>query len=173
MNVLIFCRRLSPFEETQFPFERLQIELTEQALVRQVERAAATIQALRVKGVKVAIDDFGMGYSSLSYLRQFPADVLKIDQSFIQEIQTESDAKAGVSLADAIIAMAKGLGLSVIAEGWSDRPNSPTYAIKAVTKPKGICLASPAMKKRCSRCLREEATETFWMQQRRDGESGS
>ena len=62
----------------------------------------------RVKGVKVAIDDFGMGYSSLGYLRQFLADVLKIDRTFIQEIQTESDAKAGVSLADTIIAMAKG-----------------------------------------------------------------
>ena len=113
-------------EETQFPFECLQIELTEQALVRQVERAAATIQALRVKGVKVAIDDFGMGYSSLSYLRQFPADVLKIDQTFIQEIQTESDAKAGVSLADTIIAMAKGLGLRVIAEGV-ERPAQLAY----------------------------------------------
>ena len=113
-------------EETQFPFERLQIELTEQALVRQIERAAASIQALRDKGVKVAIDDFGMGYSSLSYLRQLPVDVLKIDQSFIQEIQTDSDARAGVSLADAIIAMAKGLGLSVIAEGV-ERPAQLAY----------------------------------------------
>lgn len=71
--------------------------------------------------MKVAIDDFGMGYSSLSYLRQLPVDVLKIDQTFIQEIQTDSDARAGVSLADAIIAMAKGLGLSVIAEGVERR----------------------------------------------------
>lgn len=117
---------MSPCARKQVPFECLQIELTEQALVRQVERAAATIQALRVKGVKVAIDDFGMGYSSLSYLRQFPADVLKIDQTFIQEIQTESDAKAGVSLADTIIAMAKGLGLRVIAEGV-ERPAQLAY----------------------------------------------
>ena len=104
-------------KETTFPLQCLQIELTEQALVRQIERAAVSIQALRAKGVRVAIDDFGMGYSSLSYLRQFPVDVLKIDQTFIQEIQTERDAKAGVSLVDAIIAMAKGLGLSVVAEG--------------------------------------------------------
>ncbi len=103
--------------EADFPLERLQIEVTEQTLVRQVELAAANIQALRAKGVKVAIDDFGMGYSSLNYLHQFPVDVLKIDQTFIQEIQTQSDAKAGVSLADAIIAMAKGLGLTVIGEG--------------------------------------------------------
>ena len=113
-------------EETGFPLERLQIELTEQTLVRHVERAAANIQALRSKGVKVAIDDFGMGYSSLNYLRQFPVDVLKVDQTFIQEIQTESDAKAGVSLADAIIAMAKGLGLNVIGEGV-ERPAQLAY----------------------------------------------
>ena len=113
-------------EETGFPLERLQIELTEQTLVRQIELAAANIQALRSMGVKVAIDDFGMGYSSLSYLRQFPVDVLKIDQTFIQDIQTQRDAKAGVSLADAIIAMAKGLGLNVIGEGV-ERPAQITY----------------------------------------------
>ena len=113
-------------KETTFPLQCLQIELTEQALVRQIERAAVSIQALRAKGVRVAIDDFGMGYSSLSYLRQFPVDVLKIDQTLIQEIQTESDAKAGVSLADAIIAMAKGLGLSVVAEGV-ERPAQLAY----------------------------------------------
>ena len=113
-------------EETGFPLERLQIELTEQTLVRQIELAAANIQALRSKGVKVAIDDFGMGYSSLSYLRQFPVDVLKIDQTFIQDIQTQRDAKAGVSLADAIIAMAKGLGLNVIGEGV-ERPAQIAY----------------------------------------------
>jgi EAL domain-containing protein (putative c-di-GMP-specific phosphodiesterase class I) len=59
-------------------------------------------------------------------LRQFPVDVLKIDQTFIQEIQTENDAKAGVSLAGAIIAMAKGLGLSVVAEGV-ERPAQLAY----------------------------------------------
>ena len=101
----------------EYPFDRLKIELTEQALVRQLELAAANIQALRNRGVKVAIDDFGKGYSSLTYLRQFPVDVLKIDQTFIQDIQTSRDAKAGVTLADVVIAMAKGLGLTLIAEG--------------------------------------------------------
>ena len=100
-----------------YPLERLQLEITEQTLVRQVELAAANIQSLRAKGVRVAIDDFGMGYSSLTYLRQFPVDVLKIDRTFIQDIQTLAQARVGVSLADAIIAMAKSLGLELIAEG--------------------------------------------------------
>lgn len=102
---------------TNFPFERLQIELTEQTLVRQVLRSQANIKGLRDRGVKVGIDDFGMGYSSLSYLHQFPVDSLKIDRTFIYDIQNLNDARVGVSLADAIIAMAKGLNLTVIAEG--------------------------------------------------------
>ena len=60
-----------------YPFDRLPFEIMDQTLVRQVESAASNIQSLRAKGVRVAIDDFGMGYSSLTYLRQFPVDVLK------------------------------------------------------------------------------------------------
>ena len=103
--------------EAGYPLDRLQLEITEQTLVRQVKSAASNIQSLRAKGVRVAIDDFGMGYSSLTYLRQFPVDVLKIDRTFIQDIQTLDQARVGVSLADAIIAMAKSLGLALIAEG--------------------------------------------------------
>jgi diguanylate cyclase (GGDEF)-like protein len=90
--------------EAGYPLDRLQLEITEQTLVRQVELAASNVQSLRAKGVRVAIDDFGMGYSSLTYLRQFPVDVLKIDRTFIQDIQTLAQARVGVSLADAIIA---------------------------------------------------------------------
>ena len=57
-------------------------------MVRKAESAASNIQGLRAKGVRVAIDDFGVGYSSLTYLHQFPVDVLKIDLTFIQDIQT-------------------------------------------------------------------------------------
>ncbi|MAQ61347.1 MAG: hypothetical protein CMQ10_04640 [Gammaproteobacteria bacterium] len=103
--------------EAGYPLERLQLEITEQTLVQQVQLAASNIQSLCAKGVRVAIDDFGMGYSSLSYLRQFPVDVVKIDRTFIQDIQTLAQARVGVSLADAIIAMAKSLGLALIAEG--------------------------------------------------------
>jgi EAL domain-containing protein (putative c-di-GMP-specific phosphodiesterase class I) len=77
-----------------YPLERLQLEITEQTLVRQVELAAANIQSLRAKGVRVAIDDFGMGYSSLTYLRQFPVDVLKIDRTLYPR---HTDPSAGAS----------------------------------------------------------------------------
>ena len=65
----------------------------------------------------MAIDDFGVGYSSLTYLHRFPVDALKIDRTFIQDIQTHDQARFGASLADAVIAMAKSPGLALIAEG--------------------------------------------------------
>lgn len=97
--------------------------------------------------MKVAIDDFGMGYSSLSYLRQLPVDVLKIDQTFIQEIQTDSDARAGVSLADAIIAMAKGLGLSVIAEGVERRAQLAYLSQQGCDQAQGYLFGEPCDEK--------------------------
>lgn len=109
-----------------FPLDRLKIELTEQTLVRQIEHAATNIQQARGLGIRVGIDDFGMGYSSLKYLRDFPVDLLKIDRSFIQDLQTDQDAVIGVSLVDAIIAMAKGLELTLIAEGV-ERPVQLAY----------------------------------------------
>lgn len=112
--------------ETGFPVDKLNIELTEQTLVRQVEHATNNIQAARDQGAQIAIDDFGMGYSSLKYLREFPVDSLKIDQSFIKDLQTDQDVAAGVSLVDAIIAMAKGLGLTLVAEGV-ERPAQLAY----------------------------------------------
>jgi EAL domain-containing protein (putative c-di-GMP-specific phosphodiesterase class I) len=79
-----------------------------------VESTAAVLQALKALGVHLAVDDFGTGYSSLSYLRQFPIDVLKIDQSFIQQISADPYDSAIVS---AIIDMGKNLNQRVIAEG--------------------------------------------------------
>ena len=77
------------------------------------EHTAKLLQALRGKGVRVAIDDFGTGYSSLSYLRRFPIDTLKIDQSFVRQI----DTKDGVSMVKAIIDLGHNLGMRIIAEG--------------------------------------------------------
>jgi EAL domain-containing protein (putative c-di-GMP-specific phosphodiesterase class I) len=75
------------------------------------------LQDLKDMGLKLVIDDFGTGYSSLSYLRHFPVTKLKIDRSFIRDVAIDSDAAA---IATAIISMAKGLNLKVIAEGVED-----------------------------------------------------
>jgi diguanylate cyclase (GGDEF)-like protein/PAS domain S-box-containing protein len=92
----------------------LELELTESVLMRRADSAASVLQALRARGVRVAVDDFGTGYSSLSYLRKFSIDALKIDQSFVRQITTTPDDTAIVT---AVISMGRSLKLRVIAEG--------------------------------------------------------
>ena len=93
---------------------RLCIEITESAVLDEVESAIATLNALRDIGIRLAIDDFGTGYSSLSYLRRLPVDIVKIDRSFVTELGADG---ANVTIVAGIIGLARGLGLSVIAEG--------------------------------------------------------
>lgn len=97
---------------------RLQLEITESVLMRDVESSATILNQLKTMGVKLAVDDFGTGYSSLSYLRQFPIDVLKIDQSFVQNIGASDGDGVIVS---AILAMSTSLKLQVIAEGVEEQ----------------------------------------------------
>ena len=92
----------------------LVIEITESTAMQNSDRTIATLQKLRDMGVRIAIDDFGTGHSSLSYLRRFPIDIVKIDQEFVHEIESSQSDRAIVS---AVIGMAHGLNLTVIAEG--------------------------------------------------------
>jgi EAL domain-containing protein (putative c-di-GMP-specific phosphodiesterase class I) len=92
----------------------LELELTESVLMKRPDATSAVLQALRAKGVRVAVDDFGTGYSSLSYLQKFSIDALKIDQSFVRRITT---APAETTIVTAVISMARSLKLRVVAEG--------------------------------------------------------
>jgi diguanylate cyclase (GGDEF)-like protein len=100
--------------ETGFDPPRLELELTETTLLGNVEGAGAAMRRLKALGVKLALDDFGTGYSSLLYLRKFPFDKLKIDRSFINNIETAADAAA---IVHAIVGLGRGLGMKVTAEG--------------------------------------------------------
>ena len=92
----------------------LEFELTESGLMQDTQRTTGVLLALKDLGIQIAVDDFGTGYSSLSYLRRFPIDTLKIDQSFVQDIQ--GTAGEGI-LVSTIIAMGRSLKLRVVAEG--------------------------------------------------------
>ncbi len=101
-------------EESGMPAEKLCIELTETALILDPEVALARLKKIKELGVTLSLDDFGTGYSSLSYLKRFPIDTLKIDQAFIRDVKVDHEDAA---LVTAIISMAHGLGMDVIAEG--------------------------------------------------------
>jgi len=103
---------------TGFSADRLTLEVTESAVIREGEDAAAVLQRLRTAGIKVAIDDFGTGYSSLSYLARFPIDVIKIDKAFV------SSSGRGVkssALLRAIVGLGHSLGVEIVAEGIETR----------------------------------------------------
>jgi EAL domain-containing protein (putative c-di-GMP-specific phosphodiesterase class I) len=94
--------------------ERLEIEITETALIRDITRAVATLRQVRGLGVQIAMDDFGTGYSSLANLRAFPFSRIKVDQSFIRSVDSNDQSAAIVR---AVLGLGSGLNVPVIAEG--------------------------------------------------------
>ena len=92
----------------------LELELTESVLMDDPKNAIELLQRMKQMGINIAIDDFGTGYSSLSYLKQFPLDRIKIDQSFVRDLEDSSES---AEITQAIITMAHSLNLKVIAEG--------------------------------------------------------
>jgi len=109
-------------EETGLPPRLLELEITESSAMQSPEASVRTLYELKKLGIRISLDDFGTGHSSLSYLKRFPIDTLKIDQSFVRDINSDPDTAAIVT---AIIAMAHSLRLKVIAEGveFSEQAN--------------------------------------------------
>ncbi|HVS25704.1 MAG TPA: EAL domain-containing protein [Burkholderiales bacterium] len=109
------CDRITEIMlQTGVPANQLEVEITESVLVENAENAIAVLNTLKSQGIAIAIDDFGTGYSSLSYLGRFPLDILKIDQSFVRNITTD---EGNTAIVRAILALAKSLGMKVVAEG--------------------------------------------------------
>jgi diguanylate cyclase (GGDEF)-like protein/PAS domain S-box-containing protein len=130
----------SVIAETGLPAERLCIELTENMLMRHPETNMAKLVMLKKIGVQLAIDDFGTGYSNLSFLKQLPIDILKIDQSFVHEI---SEADANGVIASAAIAIGSSLRRHVVAEGIENREQLDFLKAKSCEEGQGFYFGQP------------------------------
>jgi len=100
--------------EEAVPADKLELEITENIIMQEPDDAVAILRDLRDQGVRIAIDDFGTGYSSLSYLKKFPVNVLKIDQTFVRDLQQD---KGDSAIIEASVALAQKLHLEIVAEG--------------------------------------------------------
>ena len=143
-------------KETGLAPRYLEVELTESVLMADVEATKAVLHALKTLGVQLAIDDFGTGWSSLSYLRHFPIDTLKIDQSFVQEITLGSNAGPIVS---AVITLAKSLRYRVIAEGVETRDQLAFLQAEDCDEAQGYYFSRPLVAHQFARLLETGLTE--------------
>ena len=101
-------------QETGCPASALKLEITESVIMHEAPQAAAMLHALKARGIGLCIDDFGTGYSSLSYLNSFPIDTLKIDRSFVAQVDEDGSS---IELIETIVALSRILGMSAVAEG--------------------------------------------------------
>ena len=127
--------------------DRLELELTESAGMRDPQGSVALMTQLRQRGLKISIDDFGTGYSSLSYLKRFPVNRLKVDQSFVRDIVTDADDQA---IARAIIAMGHQLKLEVVAEGVETGDQCALLTAAGCDLGQGYLMSRPVAAEQCA-----------------------
>jgi diguanylate cyclase (GGDEF)-like protein len=131
---------LRTLRETGFPARRLEVEVTESAMIGDVARAKTSLLSLKNQGVRIALDDFGTGYSSLFLLRELPIDKLKIDRSFVSQLTT--DRESG-TIVGALVGLGRALGLQVIAEGVENQETLDALATMGCEFAQGYFFGTP------------------------------
>jgi diguanylate cyclase (GGDEF)-like protein/PAS domain S-box-containing protein len=129
--------------ETGLPPERLELEVTESLLIDDPDRVLATLNTLKAAGVRISLDDFGTGYSSLSYLQRFPFDKIKIDRSFVSQMESNADSMAIIR---AVIALGKSLRIKVTAEGVESASQLDLLQQENCDQVQGYLLGKPVAK---------------------------
>lgn len=125
---------------TGLPAALLKLEITEEVLMGNAEKAQEVLTELSAMGIELCLDDFGTGYSSLSYLSQFPFDILKIDQAFVRQLP---DDRTQTNVAKAILELARAMDMEVVAEGIEQVPQSEWLQTNACTFGQGYLFAKP------------------------------
>jgi diguanylate cyclase (GGDEF)-like protein len=146
----------SALAESGFPAGKLEIEVTETALVNHIDRAVEQIARLRDLGVKFAIDDFGTGYSSLNQLRTLPVDYVKVDRSFIKDLYPQSDSS---TLVRGIIGLAHNLQLRVVAEGVETQAQLSLLRSMGCDVSQGFFLHRPMSADAAQKLMKQHALE--------------
>jgi EAL domain-containing protein (putative c-di-GMP-specific phosphodiesterase class I) len=140
--------------ETGLAPHLLEIEITESMAIQDPERTIALLNGLKQLGVRVALDDFGTGYSSLSHLARLPIDTVKIDRSFVMNLE---EAHEHVVIATSVIALGHRLGLTVIAEGVETHAQAAFLGAESCDVLQGFLFSKPVSPEKCSDLLGGEA----------------
>ncbi|MFK2826934.1 EAL domain-containing protein [Bacillus sp. B190/17] len=138
-------------KETELDPEWLELEVTE-SVFADIDHAADTLQSLRELGVHISIDDFGTGYSSFSYIKHLPVDTLKIDASFIRDIHQNEESQA---IVQAVLALARTLGINVIAEGVENQEQLDILNADGCGQGQGFLFSKPLSNKDFEEYLKE------------------
>ncbi len=141
-------------EETGLSASYLDFEITESGAMHDIDKSNAIMNSLQQMGSRISIDDFGTGFSSLSYLKSFPINTLKIDRSFIHDVTSSSDSAA---ITRAIIAMAQNLNMDVIAEGVETHEQVDFLRAEQCNTMQGYFFSSPVPAEACQQLLHREA----------------
>jgi diguanylate cyclase (GGDEF)-like protein len=149
--------------ETGMDARLLELEVAESLLIRDVEKTRRILTALKSMGIRLAIDDFGAGYASLTTLQQFPLDAIKIDRSFIRDI---TNVSVDNELTDAVIAMGRSLSLTVVAQGIETRDQAEFLRQHACDELQGFYFNRPLPAEQFEQLLQAQAAGTTYVGER-------
>jgi diguanylate cyclase (GGDEF)-like protein len=137
--------------DSGLPPRLLDLEITESSAMRNLESSADILRNLRALGIRIALDDFGTGYSSLTYLQRFPVDILKLDRSFLREVEKSTDT----AITTAVVEMAKALGMKVVAEGVETEEQYSFIFARGCELAQGFFFSEAMPAEECTRYISE------------------